>query len=82
MSYENENYLCDINYVQLRKVLAQFQCGNTQLEVMLGAWKGVPYAKRLCRGCDLGKVNDEQHLLLDIQIHRKNAFVQPYPSPT
>ncbi len=31
---------------------------------MLGAWKGVPYAKRLCRGCDLGKVEDEEHLLL------------------
>jgi hypothetical protein len=31
---------------------------------MLGAWKGVPYTKRLCQGCDLGKVEDEEHLLL------------------
>jgi len=31
---------------------------------MLSAWKGVPYAKRLCRGCDLWKVEDEEHLLL------------------
>jgi hypothetical protein len=29
MSYENENYLCDINYVQLQKALAWFWCGNT-----------------------------------------------------
>ncbi len=57
-------YLCDINYVQLWKVLARFRCGNTQLEAMLGAWKGVPYAKKLCRGCNLGKVEDEEHLLL------------------
>ncbi len=64
MSYESERYLCDINCVQLRKALARFRCGNTQLEVMLGAWKGVPHAKRLCRGCDLGKVEDEEHLLL------------------
>jgi hypothetical protein len=63
MSYENKNYLCDINCVQLWKALVQFQCGNTQLEVVLGAWKGVPYAERLCRG-DLGKVEDEEHLLL------------------
>jgi hypothetical protein len=35
-----------------------------ELEVILSAWKGVPYAKRLCRGCDLGKVEDEEHLLL------------------
>ncbi len=30
---------------------------------MLGAWKGVPYVERLCRGYDLGKVEDEEHLL-------------------
>jgi hypothetical protein len=24
----------------------------------------VPYTKRLCWGCDLGKVEDEKHLLL------------------
>jgi hypothetical protein len=63
MSYKSEKYLCDINYVQLRKALARFRCGNTQLEAVLGAWKGVPY-ERLCRGCDLEKVEDEEHLLL------------------
>jgi hypothetical protein len=29
MSYESESYLCDISYVQLRKALAYFRCGNT-----------------------------------------------------
>jgi hypothetical protein len=29
MSYENENYLRDISYVQLWKALARFRCGNT-----------------------------------------------------
>jgi hypothetical protein len=64
MSYENESYLCDINCVQLRKALAWFRCGNSQLEVVLGAWKGMPYAERFCRGYDLGKVKDEEHLFL------------------
>jgi hypothetical protein len=64
MSYQSERYLCDINCVQLRKALARFQCCNMHLEAVLGAWKGVPYAKRLCQGCDLGKVGDEEHLLL------------------
>jgi len=31
---------------------------------MLGAWKGVPYAKRFCQGYEFGKVEDEEHLLL------------------
>jgi hypothetical protein len=64
MSYKSESYLCDINYVQLQKALAKCQCGNMQLEIVLGAWKGVPYAERLCWGYDLGKVEDEKHLLL------------------
>jgi hypothetical protein len=64
MSYENESYLCDINCVQLWKVLARFQCGNMQLETVLSAWKGMPYTERLCQGCNLGKVEDEEHLLL------------------
>jgi hypothetical protein len=64
MSYESEGYLCDISCVQLWKALSQFRCGNSQLEVVLGAWKGVLYTERLCQGCDLGKVEDEKHLLL------------------
>jgi hypothetical protein len=64
MSYESKNYLCDIGCVQLQKALAQFRCGNTQVEVVLGAWKGMPYTERFCQGCDLGKVEDEEHMLL------------------
>jgi hypothetical protein len=64
MLYESENYLCEINCVQLRKGLAWFRCGNLQFEVVLSAWKGVPYVERLCWGCDLGKVKDEEHLFL------------------
>jgi hypothetical protein len=40
--YENESYLCDISCVQLWKALAWFRCGNSQLEVVLCAWKGMP----------------------------------------
>ncbi len=58
MSYKNESYLCDISYVQLRKALAWFQCGNSQLEVVLGCGK---VEEMLCRGCDLGKVEDEEY---------------------
>jgi len=31
---------------------------------VLGAWKGVPYVEKFCQGCDLGKVEDEEHLFL------------------
>ncbi len=81
MLYESKSYLCDISCVQLRKVLAQFRCGNSQLKVVLGAWKGVPYVERLCRGCDLGKVEDEEHLLLDCPSTQKvrERFCSTFP---
>jgi len=31
---------------------------------MLSVWNGVPYVERLCQGCNLGHVEDEEHLLL------------------
>ncbi len=34
------------------------------LAKVLGVWKGMPYTERLCRGCNLGKVEDQEHLLL------------------
>jgi hypothetical protein len=55
--------LCDINCVQLWKVLTWFWCDNMQLKIMLSAWKNVSYIKRFCRGYNLGKVEDEEHLL-------------------
>ncbi len=64
MLYESESYLCDTKCVQLRKALARFQCGNMQLEIVLGVWKGIPYAEKLCQGYNLGKVEDEEYLLL------------------
>jgi hypothetical protein len=84
MSYKSESYLCDTSCVQLWKALARFWCGNTQLEIVLGAWKGVPYVERLCRGCGLGKVEDEEHLLLIYPNTQKvrERFCSAYPSPT
>jgi hypothetical protein len=55
-----------------------------QLEVVLGVWKGLPYEERFCQGYDLGKVEDEKHLFLVSQIHKKlgNVLVLPCPSHT
>jgi hypothetical protein len=63
MSYKSESYLCDINYVQLQKSLAQFWFGNRQFELVLSVWKDVPHVKMFCQSCNLRKVENEKHLL-------------------
>ncbi len=55
MSYESKRYLCDINCVQLRKALARFRCGNMQLEVVLGVWKGVHTQKGFVEAATWGR---------------------------
>jgi hypothetical protein len=66
-----------------KKTLAWFRCGNMQFEVVLSVWKGVPNIERFCQGCNLGKVENEKHLLLVYPHTQKlgNTFVRPCPSP-
>jgi len=55
MSYENKSYLCDINCVQLRKALAQFRCGNTQLEAVLGVGRACHMQKGFVEATTWGR---------------------------
>ncbi len=85
MSYESKNYLCDISCVQLRKALAQFRCGNSQLEVMLGVWKGVCHTLKGFVKVEIwGRSRMKNTCSLFVQVHKKseNTFVRPYPSLT
>ncbi len=49
--------------MKVKKVLRILFLCWLHLLAVLGTWKGVPYVERLCRSCDLGKVEDEKHLL-------------------
>jgi hypothetical protein len=84
MSYESENYLCDISCVQLWKVLARFQCGNLQLKVVLGAWRVCHTLRGFVKAVIWGRSRMKNTCSLFVQVHRKsrNAFVWPCPSPT
>ena len=52
----------------LCKKLMRFRLGAHGLDVVTGAWNGgvrVPREQRVCRLCDMGKVEDEAHLVLE-----------------
>jgi hypothetical protein len=84
MSYENESYLCDINCVQLRKALAQFRCGNSQLEDCKVRGRACHTQRGFVEVVIWGRLRMKSTCSLSVQIHKKsgNIFVQPYPSPT
>ena len=47
-----------------RQILAKFICSNHKLEIETGRHKNVPRPERICKVCDLKKVEDENHFLI------------------
>jgi hypothetical protein len=72
MSYESESYLCDISCVQLWKALARFRCGNSQLEVVLGACHTL---KGFVEAVIWGRSKMKNICSLFVQVHRKSGML-------
>ena len=58
-----ENYL-HIDNFENRKVIAKFRCSDHCLEIEKGRHKRIPRTERICRLCDKGLVETEDHFLL------------------
>ena len=64
--YAFQVYLSTVQNVQLRKCLSRFRCSNHCLQIEAGRRfpSNVPLASRICKMCDLGAIEDEDHFLL------------------
>ncbi len=82
MLYKSESYLCDISYVQLQKALAQFRCDNSQQCQVRG--RACHTLRGFVEAAIWGRLRMKNTCSLFVQIHKKsrNAFIQPYLSPT
>ena len=72
-SLEVENYMSCISDVSSRKLLARFRMGVSTLRIETGRYeangtlgrKGIPIEYRICKCCNLKKVEDEIHFLIE-----------------
>jgi hypothetical protein len=63
--YTTEPYLeMNINRAH-RSYLAQFRCGILPIRIEVGRFKGEDVSERICEFCDLGKIEDEYHFLIE-----------------
>ena len=46
-----------------RKLFTRLRSGAHKLYIETGRWKKIPRDERICRFCDSGKIEDEDHVL-------------------
>ena len=61
--FKIENYL-HIEDFESRKAIAKIRCSSHSLEIEKGRHKNIPRTERICKLCDKGEVESEQHFLL------------------
>ena len=62
--FKIENYL-HIEDFHSRKAIAKIRCSAHSLEIEKGRHKKIPRIERICKLCDKGEVESEQHFLLN-----------------
>jgi hypothetical protein len=67
--YGYKEYLSRVDNAHLRRSLARFHCANHKLQIELGRQVKpvkVPMQQRYCKLCNLGAVEDEDHLFVGL----------------
>ena len=62
--FKIENYL-HIEDFESRKAIAKIRCSAHSLEIEKGRHRNIPRIERICKLCDKGEVESEQHFLLN-----------------
>ena len=47
-----------------RSAIARIRCGTFPLEVERGRYRNIPIEQRVCKMCNSGSIEDEQHFIL------------------
>ena len=63
-TYAFEPYL-NIGNDNHRKAITELRLSSHKLEIEVGRWNKISRDERICRSCELGKVENETHFLFD-----------------
>ena len=50
-----------------RQIISKFMCSNHKLRIETGRHDNIPRDERLCKLCDMNKVEDEDHFIMECQ---------------
>ena len=63
-SYEVENYICSVSYVNHRKALTRLRCSAHKLAIEEGRFRNIDRSLRLCVHCNMNVVENEYHFVM------------------
>ena len=64
-SFGSEKYLHIINNFTLRRAITKLRISSHRLKIETGRYLKLEVNKKLCNKCDLNKIEDEIHFLLE-----------------
>ena len=54
----------------MRRAISKLRTSSHKLEIETGRWNNIPRDQRICKNCTMDKVEDENHLLFECQMHQ------------
>ena len=76
---ETEEYVQNVRVKPHRSLLARLRGGTAPLQIETGRYIGLPAEERICRSCNTGQVEDEQHFCIECPA-LEEARAPPFPS--
>ena len=67
--YGSEHYVKHLQSRRKRSLSAQFRLGVLQLRIETGRFRNLPYEQRICQLCELNKVEDEFHFIMECPLY-------------
>ena len=71
-SFCKENYLNILKNFDLRKAITKFRISSHRLKIETGRYSKLEVHQRICDKCDLNKVEDELHFLIECPVYSKD----------
>ena len=64
----------------LMNYLCKFRCGSHRLPIETGRWENIQRSDRLCHLCNLNRLGDEYHFIMDCPFFKRerNIFLPQY----
>ena len=72
--FQKEKYLSAIKDTEFRKCFMSFRISSHKLEIERGRYKKLDVKDRLCKICNTGAIEDEQHLLFNCSAYHSLRY--------
>ena len=74
--FKIDDYL-DIPSFRKRQIISKFMCSNHTLRIETGRHEDIPREDRQCQFCNLGKIEDEDHFILECPMYEQIRHDSP-----